>query len=549
MRRPLLLLLAAAGCLLLLGCVNLANLLVARNHQRRGELGLRLALGCSPERLVRQLLVEGGLIAGAGALVGLAAAWAGLRLLLAAGAAWMPEEVMRALTDLRVAALGWGTLAFTVGLACLTLVLFALGPALGAAKWDLRARMAEHHLTGAARRLVAVEMALATVLALGAGLLGHSFAALTGVNPGFQAAGRMHFWVGLPSGRCHGPDVACFHAEWAAGAVYMNQLEGQLRALPGVTAASATGTVPMDPSNGPPMPHGPENLIQVFPMMVTPGYFDVMGARLMEGRDFNSGDKIGAPRRIIVNQAFVRRFLAGVPPIGRQVAIARCEINNTDPRHRCTIIGVVADLHEDSLALTPQPAAYVSFNQDPTPNLNFVLRSSLPTGTVMAEVERLLPQLPLYEGQHPFVLPPRTLDSTVAASVAAPRFRAWLSGLLAALAMALAGVGIFGVQSYAVTRRVSEIGTRMALGARPGDVVWQIVRESLGLALVGAALGLLGGLAGERWLAGLLFRVPAWDPETLLGAVAALLATAALAAWVPARRAAQVDAARALRAE
>src|SRR6185437_13612658 len=295
---------------------------------------------------------------------------------------------------------GLGTLAFTVGLACLTLVLFALGPALGAAKWDLRARMAEHHLTGAARRLVAVEMALATVLALGAGLLGHSFAALTGVNPGFQAAGRMHFWVGLPSGRCHGPDVACFHAEWAAGAVYMNQLEGQLRALPGVTAASATGTVPMDPSNGPPMPHGPENLIQVFPMMVTPGYFDVMGARLMEGRDFNSGDKIGAPRRIIVNQAFVRRFLAGVPPIGRQVAIARCEINNTDPRHRCTIIGVVADLHEDSLALTPQPAAYVSFNQDPTPNLNFVLRSSLPTGTVMAEVERLLPQLPLYEGQH-----------------------------------------------------------------------------------------------------------------------------------------------------
>ncbi|MGH9415152.1 MAG: ADOP family duplicated permease [Terriglobales bacterium] len=555
LRQPLLLLLGAVGCLWLLAAVNAATLLLARGLRRRPELATRLALGCPPGRLARHLWLEGALLAAAGAVAGCAGAWAGLRLLAARGGWLLPPATLRALVDLHASAMSWAVLGSALLLTVATVAVIGAAPAWHARRAGLYAAAAAAGGRSRGFRLLVVgEVALAAMLALGAGLLGRSFATLRSVPTGFAPSGRVSFAIYMPILRC-GTPAACRSGptEVDLTTPYLQQVLTELRALPGVTAAAGTAGLPLTDDDS-----GPETReIQVFPNIVTPGYFAALGIPIVAGRDFDGSDRYGGPKKVIVNQAFVHAFLAAGGALGQHVEVPRCAthrgrspgpLNNPDPAG-CIIVGVVGNVHNVSLAAPIRPAAYLDFVQDPGPGSTFVVRSRLPAARALAEVRALVARLPDAAGQRPFVYPPRTLDATVAASVATPRFRAWLGGGLAVLALLLTAIGIEGVTAYAVERRTREVGVRMALGASRGAIARLILRQALGWTMAGAAVGLAAGLVAARALASLLFGITPADVTTLLAVAALLIAVAALAAWLPARRAARTDPAVVLRSD
>lgn len=547
-QQPLWLLMAGVGCLLLLACVNIANLLLARGRQRQPELALRLALGGTRRRLLQQLLAESGLLALLGGVLGWMAAVAGLRLLTGAGLELLPASLRPALQMLGARGLDPVVVGFVALLTLGTLLGVALAPALRSIGWGLRGRMEAGRRTGrASHLLVAAEVALATLLVIGAGLLVHSFARLVATDPGFQTHGRISVEVEMPILLC--PRRPCT-PETVVTTPYLQRLLARLRALPGIQSVAGASDVPLaDPElAGFPAPGA---IPRVFPNIVTSGYFATLGIPILEGRDFDAGDTSGKPKKIIVNQAFVRAFLPGQGPIGRTVDVARCEAGlNGNPQNGCTIIGVVADQRDLSLAVPPRPAAWVAFSQDATPGITCILNTDRPLESIPPELQHVLRTLPPVAGQQPpFIVPPQSLDNTLALSIAAPRFRAWLGALLAGLALLLAAVGIYGVASHAVSRRRHEIGVRMALGAGVPEIGRWVLAGSLLWTLAGAALGVVAGLTVTRVLSSLLYQTPTWDPLTMLAAPLLLAAVAAIATWGPARRAMQVDPAAMLRAE
>jgi putative ABC transport system permease protein len=517
-RGPLVLLLASVGLVLLIACVNVANLLLARAGSREHEVAVRATLGASASRLLRQLLTESLLLAGLGAAAGLLIAFFATRLLSRLD----PEILPRA----GEVAMDGRVLAFTLGISGLAAIVFGLVPALRTAKGAV---LRQGTRTTPGRRLpaalVIAELALALVLLIGAGLLLKSFWRLLRVDPGFRAENLLTATVDLPASRYGEPhQIAAF---------YQNLFE-RTAALPGVLGATGIDIPPLSGGyscNSFSIDDGSSSHAEDVPCIeyrtVGPGYFETLGIPIVQGRSFQSTDAPVA----IVNETLARALWPDRNPLGNRITLG---FEEQTPH---TIVGVVKDVRHFGLQSAAAPEVYVSYLQHPTSAMTVVLRTTDDPArlrTSLAEQVRSLdPELPISRVEG--------LESRVAQSIAQPRLRTELLLLFALLALALAAVGVFGVISYSVVRRTREIGVRMALGAGRSEVLRLVLGQTLAYAGAGLALGLAAALALTRLLASLLFEVGHTDPAIFAASAAVLLAVAGLAGYLPARQASRLE--------
>jgi putative ABC transport system permease protein len=534
-RKSLFVLLGAVGFVLLIACANVANLLLARGAARQAEIAVRTALGASRWRVVRQLLTESLLLFVWGGALGLLLAVWGVDLFVALSPPGTPR-----VHEIRADAWVFG-FTFLVSLA--TGVVFGLLPALQASKPDLHAALKEggrDRLGGGSRTrlrglLVVAEVASAVVLLVGAGLLLKSFVRLRQVSPGFDTANVLTMQLSLPPSR---------YRDGASQAAFFRQLLQRVEALPGVRAAGAVAGLPLtgnmasryfEIEGRPPRPAG-EGLNANF-NLASPGYFRALGVPLVSGRQFDERDASGAPEVVVVNETMARRFWPDEDPLGKRLRIA-----NNPWR---TVVGVVADVKNDGLSAEPKPEMFYPLLQSPLPFMTLVVRTDTDPKTLAAAVGR---EVRAVDADEP-VYDVKTMDERLAESVSPQRLTTLLVGVFAALAMTLAGVGIYGVISYSVAQRTREMGVRMALGAQKGDVLKLVLRQGLLLALAGVLIGLAGAFALTRVMSGLLYGVSVTDPATFAGVAVMLTAVALVACLVPALRAARVDPMVALRYE
>ncbi|HSE54056.1 MAG TPA: ABC transporter permease, partial [Gemmatimonadales bacterium] len=535
-RPALLLLLAAVGLLLLLACANVANLMLVRASARQREFSIRAAIGAGGGRIVRQLLTESLLLSLAGAALGLL-----LQQWFAAGLlALSPPELPR----LATVRLDRWVLGFTLLIAIATAVLFGLAPAWRASRLDLQTALRRNAATttGAEGRrlrgsLVGVEIALALVLLFGAGLLIRSFVQLRSADLGCRPAHLVTARIGLPQGKYPGD---------AETARFFDRLLLQAKSLPGAEAAGlashlpATGT---DFDNSftiegkAPLPPGEFQYALI--RWIDPGFFPVMGIAMARGRGFDQRDRADGAPVAIVNQAMARRFWPGEDPIGKRFTIAMGP--RPVPRE---IIGVVSDVRA-AVNESPAPTMYVPYAQMPFRSMVLAVRTRTEPGAMIESIRRTVlsldPQQPIQQA--------RTVDQLLQESVAPWRFAMILLTVFAGVALLLAALGVFGVVSYGVARREREIGLRMALGARPADVIRLVTTGAMKPAVIGVVGGGLAGLSLGRALSSLLYQTSPRDPWTLGAVALVLLGISYLAAVWPARRAARVDPLVALRAE
>jgi putative ABC transport system permease protein len=532
-RPALFILLGAVALVLLVACVNVANLLLARAAGRTQEAAVRCALGATEARIARQVLAETLLLTLAAAVAGIGLAYAGVKGLVAIA----PADVPR----LSLATINLPVLATTLGVAVVVGVVFALIPTLQARRLNLQSSLTEGSSRGTAgpgrsrlrSALVVAELTFAVVLVCGAALLIRSFWSLQRVNPGFQTAGVLKAEYQLPAARYPvdfkvWPDFKEQHAFNAA-------LLRRAAALPGVESAAIAGNHPLDPGfTNSFVIVGREPEARTWPEIsirrVSPAYFRTVGLQLVRGRFFRDADNTAAAPVAIINAAAVTRFFPDRDAIG-----ARIRFWGTSR----TIVGIVADEKFHGLTEASPIGAYTPIAQTPSANGSGVLlvRTTGDPATLATAVTGAIHEID--RGLAVFAVEP--MEATVSRSIAQRRFTMLLLGLLAAVALLLAAVGIHGVLSYGVSQRRREIGIRMALGARSSDMVGLVVREGVALAAIGLALGLAGAFALTRFLTSQLFGVAPTDPATF-AAVAVLLALVALAATAaPARRAAAVD--------
>ena len=534
-RHALWVLMAAVGCLLLMACVNVANLLLARYPTRRKELALRAALGADRVRVITQLLSESVLLSIGGGLLGLLLATAVVKLLAYAGPASVPR-LAQASIDARL-------FAFALGISVLTGVLFGIVPALRDSSGSLSATLNEGGRGGTAGRssralrngLVVSEMALAVIVLIGAGLLIRSFVRLRSVNPGFQPAGVLTARVPLSGGR---------NSALNRRVAFFQQLTARIATLPGVRAVGAVNGVPLSglglgspfAVDGRPAPSAEQRPTAVL-RSVTPTYFQTMAIPLVAGRLLADSDNQQAPPVIVVNQTLARRFWPGASAIGGRLAIDQSESRIAE------IVGVVGDVKPDRIDGEDWPTIYNPYAQVPASWMALTVRTAGPpmalASALIREIHQLDPDQPVAEV--------RPMEEVVDQSIANARFNTLLLGIFAAVAFVLAAVGIYGVISYDVTERTNEIGIRMALGAQPADVLKLILGQGARLAVYGIAAGLLGAAALTRLMGAMLYGVGATDGWTF-AAISVLLALVALAAsYLPSRRAMALDPVTALR--
>jgi putative ABC transport system permease protein len=527
-RPTLTVLLGAVGLVLLIACANVANLLLARASVRAREIAIRLAIGASRARIVRQLLVESLVLAVLGTVLGVALAYVGVALLRQAAPTGLPR-IQEVGVDLRV-------LAFAALVSVATGLLFGLAPALQTSRPDLGGTLKEgsRGLAGGRSRvrstLAAAEVALALVLLAGAGLLVNSFVRLIHVDPGFDPRGALAFQMSLPDSKY--PDAA------RRSAVTASVLE-RIAVLPGVGAVGAATSLPLGGSlsdtliqveGDPAPPVGGRNADFAY---CTPDYFRAMGITLLRGRVFDERDTASGPHVVVVNESFARAYLGG-DPLGRRI---------TDTQGAWEVVGVVGDVRARSLDRDMRPALYWPHAFQRFNTVHVVLRTEMPPARLAESIRTAVLQV---DPEQP-IANLRALDGVIAGSVAQRRFVLGLLAGFAAAALILAAVGLYGVISYGVAQRRREIGIRIAVGATQGAVVRLVLRQGTELTVFGILLGVCGSLALTRVLASQLYGVEATDAPTL-AAVAAILAGVALfACWVPARRASRVDPVQALR--
>ena len=537
----LLALLGAVLSVLLIASANVANMLLARAAGRQKEISIRSALGAGRFRVIRQLLAESLLLAGLGGAAGLLLAVWGVYLLVAFGPAELPRAGGVAV-DMRA-------LGFTFGVSLLTGIIFGLAPALQASRPDLNETLKEgmRGATGSAghRRmrslLVVSEIALSLVLLVGAGLLMRSFLKLQAVAPGFNPNNMLTMRVSL-----EGPNYENDESRIA----FYDQLLDNIKALPGVQSVGARYHIPLVPADNyanlafaiEGRLSEPANRPTAFYNTVSPDLFRTMEIPVSKGRPFNEHDDQKAQRVIIINETLARRYFPGEDPIGKRMTL---EDENPKEEDWATIVGVVKDTKPLALDGKPAPEMYMPFAQLPARSMALMIRTTSKPESVAAAVRRNVQALD--RNQLAYGL--RTFEGVMSEAVAAPRFRASLLGVFAAVALILAMVGVYGVMSYAVTQRTREIGIRMALGAEPRDALKMVMKQGAKLAVAGVAIG-LGGAAALTWLIeGLLFDVRAADPATFVAAPLLLAGVALLACYLPARRATKVDPIVALRCE
>jgi predicted permease len=536
LRAPLQILMAVCVVVLLIACANVANLLLARSIARRKEFGVRLALGAGRGRLARQLLTEVLLLAGMGALVGVP-----LALWMSQSLTWLlPPTSFPVALDFPLNA---DVIAFTVLVCLASALLSGMVPVLHSIRPDVNETLKEGGRggTSGARSqrvrslLVVSEIALALVALVGAGLFVKSFHTANAIDPGFDPR---NVSVALFQ-----PSTAGYTAE--QGKQFCSRLAERLRSAPGVGGVAFANMLPLGLGLSPWLEIEPEGYaasrgenMKIYYNAVSPGFFDLLRLPRLEGRDFNEQDDDGARPVMVVNRSFARRFFGEGTPIGRRVRYWG---------EWSTVVGVVKDMKYHSLAEPPQPFFYVPFRQVYSRNWSVALyvrgtgRADEAQAALRREAAAVDPGVTLFDAM--------PLADYVGGCLFAQKVAATLLGVLAALCLLLAAVGIYGVMSYSVSQRTHEIGIRMALGAPPVSVVAMVVRQGMILTGIGLLAGLAAALASTRLVASLLFDVSSTDPLVFAGAALFLAAVALLASYIPARRATRVDPMVALRCE
>jgi predicted permease len=542
--RPVLfVLLSAVALVLLLACANLASLLLARGESRRRELAVRASLGADRFRLVRQLLTETCVLGLAGGAAGLAVAGLAMKALLALDPSTLPRA--------QQAALSLPVVAFTGAVSLATGIVFGLLPAaqISRAALDDVLREAGRSSVGGRgrlrRALVTVQVAIAVVLLAGAGLLVKSFARLQSVPSGFEPGGVLTFWTTAPSARYpQRPDVTAFYA----------RVLSEVRGVPGVRVAGAGSGLPLAVHSGD-WGFDIEGRVVVRPrpradwFVVTPGYFEALGVRLIRGRLPQEADDDRGTQVLFLNESAARTIFPGEDPVGRRVRLSRTTGAEQPWRE---VAGIVADVRQRGLERPPRPEMFIPLPQFlhflegvQSRNMTVVAKASGPplalASAMRAAVRRVDAEVPAADM--------RAMDEVVGASLAARRRDTWLIGAFAALALAVATIGVYGVTAYHVEQRRREIGLRVALGAEKRDVVRLVLAQGMRLVGAGMVIGLPAALVATAALRSLLFEVAPHDVSVLAAIAVLLLAVAALACSLPAVRAARIDAAVALRDE
>jgi putative ABC transport system permease protein len=525
--RPALLMISAAvGFLLLIVCANLANLTLARLSGRRTEIAVRAALGAGRYQLARQALVESFLLSGIGGALGLFVAWAGVRWVHA-----LPEGSLPRIQDVRLDA---GVMAFALVVSVIVAVTFGLVPALHASRAGLRdtTNAFSGTTTRSASRLlsalVVVEVALALLLLVGAGLMTRSFVQLMRVSPGFEPSNLLAVQIYLPQAKYRQPSLRT--------TFYMDTIR-RVGSLPGVQSAAAVSTLPMYPVGidfalpftieGKAAPiNGEEPRADI--RGATPGYFETMKIPLVKGRFIDNRDQQGAPASWVINETMARRYFPGGDPIGMYVK---------NPHGRAQVVGVVGDVKHYGLDSAARAEIFMPAWQQSFQGMSLVVRTASDpkafVDTIRREVLAVDPEQPIYDAS--------AVVDAISRSVFLPRISMALLGAFAVSALLLAVVGIYGVVSYTVTQRTRELGVRMALGARSADTLRLVLGNSMLLVAGGTACGLVASVAFTRAIGGLLYDVSPVDPLVFAGVSVLLVAAGLVASWIPARRATRVD--------
>jgi len=539
--RLLLVLLGAVALVLLLACVNAANLLLARATARQREIAVRAAVGAPRKRLIRQMLTESILLALVGAVFGAVLAVAGVKALLAV----LPADFPRA-SDIHVDA---PVFLFTLLIALVTGIVFGIVPAFEGSRADLRESLHESGRSATGTRktlrlrnaLVVSEVTLACVLLIGAGLMLRSFVNLLQTNPGFRPDRVLTASISLPQAK---------YKDNNAMQVFYERLLEKLRVSPGVSAAGASSDLPWtgwdDNAGGfqiqgeaPP----PKDFFHARYHMATPGYFRALGIPLIRGRAYDEHDKVDSRPVLIVNEAMTKYWRHG-DPLGGRITFS----DHPQEKDWLTIVGIVGDVKDTPKNAGAEPAFWWPLSQEPflvASNASIAIRSNLDPKLVATRLRAIVSEL---DGNLA-VSDVRTMEAVADGSYSTSRFSLVLVGLFAALALLLAAIGTYGVIAYSVNQRIHEFGVRMALGARPRDLVGNVLAQGMKLAILGISFGIVLGLALSRLLSSLLYRVSPADPVAIGATSVIALAVAALACCIPAVRATRADPIAALRAD
>jgi putative ABC transport system permease protein len=539
-RPALLVLVAAVAAVLLIACLNVANLLLVRMAARERELAVRTALGAGRGRLVRQMLTESVLLALGGGVLGLVLAEWGVHALVALGGDKIPRS--------NAIGIDWKVLAFTLAISVATGLVFGLLPAVQSSGNHLHESLKEggRAVAGGARGrlarqlLVLSEVAIALVLLVAAGLLIKSFSRLHGVDPGFRPQGVLTMDLAPPAFKYRKPEQQV---------AFYKELLARVAALPGVDQAGTAFPLPLASQGivltyavgGRPFPR-----LQDSPSCdvrwVSPGFFRALGVRLLKGRVFDDRDIPASPPVAVINRSFAAKVWPGADPVGQRITFD--DPHQQDARW-LTVVGVVGDVRNQSLSQEPEAQIYNAELQDPMPNATLVVHTAadprLLAAPIRRQVQALDRDLPIDQV--------RTMQEVVDSSLAPNRFNTVLLGVFAGLALLLAAVGVYGVVSYTVNQRTHEIGIRMALGAQGEDVLGLVLRQGMLLVAIGLGVGLVGALLAMRGLESMVYGVSTKDPWTFATVALALAAVALAANFLPARRATRVDPLTALRQE
>ena len=544
-RQSLVLLFGAVGLVLLISCVNVANLLLARASGRGREIAVRQALGAQRTRLIRQLLTEILLLFLLGGIAGFAVLFCAQHFLL--------RLVPESLPHLNDIAVGWGVLAFALAVSVAAGIIFGLAPAwlvsgvdlIGTLRQEERGSSSSHGRSRTRQILVISELALSLVLMVAAGLLLRSFWDLFKVQPGFNPARVMAIQTWLPGPNDPSQDI---YRTATQEAVLLREVLRRSRTLPGVQEAAIgdADALPLGHSNPNPLPlirEGIETMDNQAPMIdspiVSPEYFHLLGMPLLRGRLFNDQDIESTPQVAVINEAAARTYWPNQSPLGKRVRLhldSRELLNSTKPAWTM-IIGVIADARTESLADAAIPQIYRSMYQHPAKSLAIFLRGQLDPSAILgqerSQIQSVDPELPVFRAE--------ALDDVLSTSLSVRRFSMEMVALFAATALLLAGLGIYGTISYVVNEQRREIAIRLALGAQRGTILKMVLRRGLRLAAAGAGLGVAGALVVSHLMAGLLFGVSPHDLPTFAGVTFVLTAVALAASYVPALRAMRLD--------
>jgi putative ABC transport system permease protein len=537
-RSALLVLTGAVAFVLLIACANVANLLLARGAARQREIAIRAALGADRSRVIRQLLTESLVLAVIGGALGVLVAQWGLALLLAL------SPVDLTLADVRLSA---PVLAFTAAASIVTAIVCGLAPAFEGSRGDLQEPLKEgaRHMSGSVRHrrlrrtFVVSEIALAVVLLIGAGLLLRSLGSLRRVDPGFNIANVLTMRLQLPLGK---------YRKDADRIRFYREAESRIRSLPGVQSVGAVSFLPMTGQlgagtdftiEGRPLPP-PGSTWGVAVSVCDNGYFEAIGLPLVAGRWFSEREMREKSDVVIVSDSFARRYFPDGDALGKRVTIFM-----TQPNVPTEIVGIVGDMRFRNLTSTPEPTAYWPHPQLAYNGMTLTVKTATDPLASAAGIERAIRTL---DKDQP-VSDVRTMSQWVSRALAQARFSSTLLLLFANVALALAAIGIYGVMSYAVSQRTSEIGIRLALGATVTNVVGMIIADGLRLAVGGLALGLLLALGLNRTITGLLYETSGTDAATFAVVIIVLGGAALLASYLPARRASKIPPVQALRTQ